>query len=708
MIRDFGIKEYSYTNITLPHTAEDEWVLICQLPYNAHYQPVIKVESDAGKTIKMHSTNLLVQGRQSVQSCETLAGIHSYKAENWISGHGAYYVIPAGVKVLEVQYHETGFDADFTGSFVCNDEKYNVLWEKATRTCYVCMREHFMDCPDRERTPTCLGDVALQIEQIFYGFDPRSHILAKEALITNNKYTHIVDQNLVFAGEDSTWFYYMNTGDRETLVNQYPNMKKYLEENWSIDQDGLNTHKGVPHHGDPDGWDWCDWGSESKDRRIVQCTQYYAALGVLKKIATLAGASSDINSIDERLNSIKDNFDRCFWQGSFYKSTMVDYPDERANAMAIITGLASSDKWESIYSEVLSKKMNTEWEDGSTYNSDSYFERWIMQALCIIGKEDKALERMADRYQEQIESGFSTLYESFGRWWKGSFNPGSSLNHGWNSPNTILSRFITGIQPTQPGWSEFEVLPKEAFLNNIKTLVPTILGDITVVINKDRERYTIEIDVPEKSKAVVGIPKKAFKKISEHCDKLFTETESHFLYEVESGKHNLWVKGEVNILDSIPSGIISKDSSFYDRKSLKVSASSTHTGPYISYSEGKWFEKWNETTPDTAIDGDLYTFWSTGEPQKGGEWFMIDMGSIKSLSQIDLENSWTPYDYPREYRVLVSNDGEAWSDPVVQGKGAQNITRITMPKLETRYIKIEQVSKHQKYWWSISDIHIFA
>ena len=89
MIRDFGIKEYSYTNITLPHTAEDEWVLICQLPYNAHYQPVIKVESDAGKTIKMHSTNLLVQGRQSVQSCETLAGIHSYKAENWISGHGA-------------------------------------------------------------------------------------------------------------------------------------------------------------------------------------------------------------------------------------------------------------------------------------------------------------------------------------------------------------------------------------------------------------------------------------------------------------------------------------------------------------------------------------------------------------------------------------------------------------------------------------------
>ena len=65
--------------------------------------------------------------------------------------------------------------------------------------------------------------------------------MAKAAIFKNRDYTHIVDRNLVFAGEDSTWFYYMNTADIETIQAQYPHMKNYLE-NWTIGDDGLNNH----------------------------------------------------------------------------------------------------------------------------------------------------------------------------------------------------------------------------------------------------------------------------------------------------------------------------------------------------------------------------------------------------------------------------------------------------------------------------------
>jgi hypothetical protein len=51
----------------------------------------------------MHSTNCLVQGMQPVPHCETLDGIHHCVVEDWISGHCAYYVIRAGVAVLEAK-----------------------------------------------------------------------------------------------------------------------------------------------------------------------------------------------------------------------------------------------------------------------------------------------------------------------------------------------------------------------------------------------------------------------------------------------------------------------------------------------------------------------------------------------------------------------------------------------------------------------------
>ncbi|MDT8390336.1 MAG: discoidin domain-containing protein [Lentisphaeria bacterium] len=705
MIKDYGLQDYIHTNYDLPLRKDHEWTLVCRLPHNAQFQPWIKVDAEAGKTIEMHSTNCLVQCMQPEEHCETLDGIHSYEVENWISGHGAYYTIPAGVTVLAVKYHETSFDTDFAGAFHCNDEDYNTLWKKATRTCYVCMRDHFMDCPDRERTPTCLGDVAVQIEEVFYAFDTRAHALAKAALLSNKDYTHIVDQNLVFAGESSTWFYYLNTGDLETMATQYPHMKRYLE-TWAMGADGLNEHKGVPHHGSPEGWDWCDWGSASKDRRIVQCTQYYAALGVLRKMAQVTGNQADIPAIDQRLESIRANFDRHFWQGSFYQSQMVDYPDERANAMAVVTGLASRDKWDSIYSAVISQKMNQAWEGGPTYNADSYFERWIMEALCIMGREEQALLRMHERYQQQIESSFSTLYEGFGRWWKGNFNPGATLNHGWNSPNTILSRYIAGIQPTKPGWEAFSVLPREAFLTHIDATVATIKGDIIVSIRKDEMSYSIDMDVPKGSQATVGIPRKAFSVIDELSQPASSETDDYLLFTLRPGHSKVSATGKLSLSQAKTPAPKAEPQTCHDRKSLTVSASHIHKGPFISYSKGKWFDK-QDGSPRDAVDGDLYTFWSTGRPQQGDEWFLVDMGRRQRVSRIELENSWCPYDYPRQFTVSVSDNGETWSDPVATGAGTQSITHIVILPQETRFIRIAQTGQHPKYWWSISDLRIY-
>ena len=100
-------------------------------------------------------------------------------------------------------------------------------------------------------------------------------------------------------------------------------------------------------------------------------------------------------------------------------------------------GLADRAKWAAIYENVLSKK---------TYAS-CFFDRWVFEALCTMGRQDSALLRMSERYKTMIPCAFTTLWEHYDRWWASqidAFDAGSSLNHGWNPPALILSQTIAG------------------------------------------------------------------------------------------------------------------------------------------------------------------------------------------------------------------------------------------------------------------------
>ena len=170
-VHDYGLKEYVYTSKDLPHSEANPWKLVCQLPYNAQYTAWIQVKADlAGKVVEFDSTNPLVRSRQKVQTYTTVEGDQVYEVPDWVSGEGACYTIPAGVTVVAVKFRETGYDTRVAGSFSCNDDDYSVLWQKATRTCYLCMRSRYMDCPDRERSEW-LGDAVLEMEECFYAYD---------------------------------------------------------------------------------------------------------------------------------------------------------------------------------------------------------------------------------------------------------------------------------------------------------------------------------------------------------------------------------------------------------------------------------------------------------------------------------------------------------------------------------------------------------
>ncbi len=226
-IKDYGLKDYIYLSKDLPHTENKPWKLVCQMPYNCQFQPWIKLKSPEDAIVSFNSSNPLVLYLTKTETYTTKSGDQTYESKNWISGEGAIYTIPAGVTVQAVKYRETGYDTKFSGSFECNDNDYNILWKKGARTAYLCMRDHFYDCPDRERVGFW-GDGTPELNQCFYAFDTASHQLCKSLVLRPLDATFYPGQQLEFLGEYGLWYYYMHTGDLQSIATVYDSTKNFL------------------------------------------------------------------------------------------------------------------------------------------------------------------------------------------------------------------------------------------------------------------------------------------------------------------------------------------------------------------------------------------------------------------------------------------------------------------------------------------------
>jgi alpha-L-rhamnosidase len=695
-LKDYGQKPYVRLSKDLPHVEDAPWRLVCTMPYNCHFQPWIEVEATAGNVISFNSTNPLVLYLTKTESYTTREGVQDVEAQHWVSGEGAIYTIPAGVTVRAVKYRETGFDTEFAGSFECNDDDYNVLWKKGVRTAYICMREHFYDCPDRERVGFW-GDGTPELNQCFYAFDVKSHRLCKELVLRKLEPKFYPGQHLEFLGDYGLWFYYLHTGDLESMRAVYEPTKAFLFDTYQF---GKMT--------------WFDWGKENKDIAVTETCFYFNCLGTLRKIALATGHEADLPAIDEKLAAIRSTFDSKYWKGGYYMSEQVKEPDDRANAMAVNVGLADRAKWDAIYDNVLTKK---------TYAS-CFFDRWVFEALCTMGRQEHALLRMHERYRTMIPCSFTTLWEHYDRWWASridAFDAASSLNHGWNPPALILSQTIAGVSPEAPGWSTYHVLPKEAFLSAIKVVVPSVKGAVTVELKKTATEFALGLTSPAATTAIVGIPKGSFTTLDAIKAGDVTIWKGTFLGGVEgvtwNGEDADYVKfnvtpgawkfvatGKLPTASPKPLPAPPSPARALEKKAWTASASVPDTT--FPFSGAKIPI---DGSAANALDGDHWTGWrDMTQTQYPGQWFQVDMKHDERFAKVVLDNTWALWDSPDTYAVTVSKDGTTWSEPIATGHGELGITTITFPEQTARYLRITQTGTNATYHWSIYELDVFA
>ncbi|QTN32919.1 alpha-L-rhamnosidase N-terminal domain-containing protein [Akkermansiaceae bacterium] len=489
-----GLKFYeSHPESRFPFVTTGE-TIVCKLPFNQQITPYLEVECDGGLEIKVTTDNPL---NRISAFYTTKPGRQAFEGYSWMNGHEVLYEIPKGVKVIGLKYRWMSV-GEMAGSFECSDPFFERLWWMGRNTLFVCARDNFMDCPDRERA-CWIGDVSDQAGYLFYCMDESGRRLLEKAIRITMAYSHkgvfgalgplrireLPAQSLQFI-EQGVWQYYLNTGDKESLRFAYPYVRAYLAL-WEMGENGL-TAKRKPSM---DSWNWFDWGQEGTiDQPVILDALYYMALGSAGKMARELGEDKDIAWYGKRMGGLKKGFEATYWKDGFYSSDPKKFRDDRANALAILSGLAPKSRHESIVERVLIPNRFC----------SPHFEWMVQEAMCVAGRHHEALARMKERYQSQVDrKGMTTLYENFPK--------GGSYNHAWNAPNTVLAKHIAGITPVETGWRSFQILPHLGHLTGLRMEIPSVMGKIAVDLKSGEKSFAVNLVSPAGTKAIVGIPK---------------------------------------------------------------------------------------------------------------------------------------------------------------------------------------------------------
>ncbi len=537
LFKDYGMRDYS-------SIVKRGDTLICKLPYNGHFSPYLKVSAPAGYKIFISSDTYFLGVASPSDSLYTLCseyitrqGVQTYESLGWLSGHEMRYIIPSAVKVLELRYRETGYQADFAGDFKSDDSLLNTLWHKAQRTLYVNMRDNYMDCPERERAQWA-GDAAMEMAQAFYALDTNSFALSrklyldlanwqtKDSIIYNpvpekNWKSELPVHSLMPMSE--LWRFFRYTHDTVTLKKVYPSLKKYLWK-WKQAPNGQLVYR-------PGGWDWGDWG-ENQDLVLIQHGWYLKTLQTARNLAMILNHPHDTILYDGRIKGLQQflNSNDC-WNGSAYRYK--DYTgavDDRANALMVVTGVADSTRWPAL------RNVFT-----TSYAASPWMEKFVLESLFMMNYPQAALDRMRERFKPMALSPFSTLWEHW-RYVPGEVHGSSGYNHGWaGGPLVLLSEYIAGISPAANA-NAYTIKPLLPGLKYIEAVFPTPVGALRYTLTKGEKNTVVSVQIPRDIVVLFGMPAGNNKKmmITHNGKPLTVEVENQYGFiSLSGGTHQL-------------------------------------------------------------------------------------------------------------------------------------------------------------------------
>lgn len=385
---------------------------------------------------------------------------------------------------------------DYRGEFNSSDELLNEIWDVSAYTMHLTTREFFIDGIKRDRW-IWSGDAYQSYLMNYYLFFDEASVertllaLRGKEPVTAHINT-IMDYSLYwFVG---IYDYYLYTGDTSFIKKFYPRIKSLME--FVL---GRRNEAGFlePLEGD---WVFIDWADGLPKTGEVSFEQMLLArsLEAMAVSAEIAGETKDQKKYEELASELKSKLFDVFWdeeeqvmQHQRIDGEMQDIVTRYANMFGIFFNYFDEEQKQSVKENVL---LN----DDILQITTPYMRFYELEALCAMGEQEYVLEEIRDYWGGMLELGATSFWEKYDPSEEGADQLamygrpyGKSLCHAWGaSPVYLFGRYYLGVQPTAPGYAEYEIRPNLGGLKWMEGKVPTPNGDIEVYIDQKEIKLT--------------------------------------------------------------------------------------------------------------------------------------------------------------------------------------------------------------------------
>jgi alpha-L-rhamnosidase len=449
-------------------------------------------------------------------------------------------------KVLHVPFD------DSASAFASSNSTLDAVWEMCKYTMKATSFASIYVDGDRERLPYEADAYINQLSH--YGVD-------REFTTGRYSYEYLLDHS-TWPTEWKlhfplmAWADYMYTSDKEALAVNYASIVNQVNQ-YSSNERG----DGLLNYGSNNNI--VDWPTGERDgytfssmNNVVNAF-YFKSWQLLAQIATELGKTTEAAGFAAQADQMKASFNSVFWNGSQYQDGegSTNHVSAHANFFPMALGLVPPDRVAPVMTYLKSRKMPC-----SVYGA-----QYLLEALFDGGEADHAIGLMADNsttydrhWYNMIAKGSTLAMEA----WGNNYKPNQDWNHAWGAaPGNIIPRFVLGLKPLTPGFSEAEIKPQLGTGDGISGLttasgtIPTIRGPVTIQVENSPTVFKLHTKTPGNMKSRILVPSKG------HANPALVVNgrviigpvvNGHLVLEnLPSGEHAIWLSDTTQPTDAV-------------------------------------------------------------------------------------------------------------------------------------------------------------
>lgn len=415
------------------------------------------------------------------------------------------------------------------GTFICDDDRYNKIYDMIEKTVEANMVSIHTDCPTIERFAWQEPN-HLMAPSIFYMKDGRK--LWKKFLLdmriaqhTDKDYFYDLEGNKFYPGDGlmpsqcpcyipnvlpvpgigsfydiipwgstcilGTYWHYQFYGDEKIIEDNYDAGMKYLKYlKTKVTEEGFVSH-GLG-----------DWGNPKNEfaRENVETAILYADTKILALFAKVLGHEKDKRELEDYAQNIKDNYNAKLLvkhpEKDFWCYRTWDHPDEvfmtqASEAMPLFWGMVPEDK----KTDIISAFRSTLEQEGAFISGEVGLP-YIIQTANKYGMNDLISEFVTRKehpsYYAFVLDGMTTL----GEYWEK--NPRSHCHDMMGHIIEWYYNGVAGIHPMKPGFAEVMIRPYlPDGMKKFRCAYHSVSGEICVSVREEDNLIYLEVKAPD-------------------------------------------------------------------------------------------------------------------------------------------------------------------------------------------------------------------